>query len=248
MALVTIILPVYNAESTIVSTLKSILRQSFNDFELLIYNDCSTDQTESLILSEIEQYDNIKYFVGETNIGPGAARNFLLNKVQTEVIAFIDADDMWAPAKLELQLAAMKQYSYDIVTCAYEITGPSGNLIGHRSPPRIINFWSLHLSNWLPTSMTIIKSSLKHASQMPDMRKRQDYAYWLRIFRDNKNIKCGIIKSNLGTYTRQPGSVSASKIQNLQYNFYVFHSFMGYTRIAACCFVLVNIFIRLFRT
>ncbi|RUT02707.1 glycosyl transferase [Dulcicalothrix desertica PCC 7102] len=102
---ITVIIPAYNAEKTILETIKSIQEQTFSNFEIIVINDGSTDDTQ-LVLEKIKE-PRLK-IISSQNEGVSAARNKGIKAAQSEYIAFIDADDLWTNDKLELQLAAIK--------------------------------------------------------------------------------------------------------------------------------------------
>ncbi len=106
MPTISIIIPAYNAEHTIIETIQSVQKQTLSDFELIIINDGSTDQTLNL-LNNIQD-SRLKVFSYE-NGGVSVARNHGISQAKGEFIAFLDADDLWTPDKLELQLAALQQ-------------------------------------------------------------------------------------------------------------------------------------------
>jgi glycosyltransferase involved in cell wall biosynthesis len=104
---ISIIVPVYNGETTILETIASVQQQTFSDFEIIVINDGSTDQTLELL--QTIQDERLKIFSYE-NGGLPIARNRGLSQATGEFIGFLDADDLWTPDKLELQLAALRQH------------------------------------------------------------------------------------------------------------------------------------------
>ena len=245
---VSIILPAYNAENTIASTIKSVLDSSYENYELLIFDDASTDTT----LEKIKQFEKsnskIRVYTSKKNVGAGNARNYLLSESNGDIIAFIDADDLWYRDKLKLQINLLITRNLSIVTSVYDVRNSSHEMIGRRTPPRFINFFTMHISNWLPTSFTILRSELINSKKMPEIRRRQDYAYWLNIFRSNSNIKCGIINCSTGCYTRHKNSLSSSRRDNLRANYHMFRIIMKYNILLSIALVSINVIIRLFRT
>ncbi len=107
MPTISIIIPAYNAERTILETIESVQQQTFSDFEIIVINDGSTDKTLELL--ESIKDERLKIF-SYKNGGPSKARNHGIKNANGEFIAFLDADDMWTPDKLELQLAALEKY------------------------------------------------------------------------------------------------------------------------------------------
>ena len=105
MPLISVIIPVYNGETTIQATIDSVLQQTFPDFELIVINDASTDET----LAKVGQYTDTRLrFFTCSHQGASASRNQGLNYSIGEYIAFLDADDLWTPDKLEAQFRALR--------------------------------------------------------------------------------------------------------------------------------------------
>lgn len=106
MPTISVIVPAYNAEKTILKTIESVLKQTFTDFELIIINDGSNDSTLNIVNSIND--DRIKVF-SYANSGVCVSRNRGIEQAQGEYISFLDADDLWTTDKLELQLKALQE-------------------------------------------------------------------------------------------------------------------------------------------
>lgn len=136
------------------------------------------------------------------------------------------------------------------LTCfkAYDVRGEIGVNIdeGTRRMISNINFLTMHFANWLPTSMTIVRASLTHARTMTEYRSRQDFIYWLNIFKYN-NIRCQVLPTILGTYQQSTNSVSSNKLANVKSNFMVFRNAMKYNWFLSCLCVFINILVRIVR-
>ena len=117
--LVSIIMPSYNAEKYIKSAIHSILRQTYASWELIIVDDCSRDNTVDII----RNFDDsrIRLFKNKKNSGAAISRNKALREAKGKYIAFLDSDDIWAPTKLEEQLAFMKKKGYAFTYTDYRI-------------------------------------------------------------------------------------------------------------------------------
>lgn len=232
-------MPAFNSAQTIQNSISSVLDSSYKNLELLVYNDASTDDTGEIIRKLAATDPRIKLFDGHTNKGAGYARNFLLQKVSGEIIAFLDSDDVWYREKLQEQIATMVFTDADIVTSAYKIIDENDNILTVNYPSKKVNYFSMHLSNWLPTSMTILRADLNSARQMPNLRTRQDYAYWLEIFRANK-IKYASMNDIHGTYLKRNDSLSSNKYKNFIANALMFRHACGYGWITAFFFTFLN--------
>ncbi|MDG1725516.1 MAG: glycosyltransferase family 2 protein [Emcibacteraceae bacterium] len=247
---VSIIIPCYNNDATIMRALESVAQSSYQNLEIFIFDDASTDQSVNKIKEFISKNPNMNVILIESkeNKGAGFARNKLLSQAAGQFYAFLDADDYWYEGKLEQQVMAIHEYGLDIVTCSYDIRDEDNNYLGIREVPEKLTYMKMLMANWLPMSMTLVSSDLINASQMPDVRKRQDYAYWLCIFRDNRDLKFGSINNALGCYERRSNSLSSNKVQNLKYNYWVFNKALKMNKILAIILVTLNIVVRMTRT
>lgn len=115
--MISIIIPTFNRARTIEGSVLSILDQTYQDFEIIIVDDNSKDETEAIVNGINDK--RIKYIKHETNLGANAARNTGIRSAKGEFIAFQDSDDKWHDDKLEIQLKALKDYNSDIVACSY---------------------------------------------------------------------------------------------------------------------------------
>ena len=109
---VSIITPTYNCAKFIVQTIESVQAQTFTDWEMIISDDCSTDDTLKVIEPYLNSDARIKYICNDKNSGAAITRNNALRVAQGRWIAFLDSDDLWMPAKLEQQIAFMESNGY----------------------------------------------------------------------------------------------------------------------------------------
>ena len=125
--LISIITPVYNAEEYIEHTIQTILNQTYQNWELLLVDDCSTDQSATIIQRyQIEEPNRIQYHRMETNSGAAKSRNRGIEEAKGKYIAFIDADDLWEPTKLARPIEFMKNGKYDFSSTSYDLADSQG--------------------------------------------------------------------------------------------------------------------------
>ncbi len=215
--------------------------------EILVYDDLSTDGTSAILARMSEKHPSIRVFFGTENRGAGYARTVLLQAAQGTHLAFLDADDVWHPTKLELQLDLINRHAADICACNYEIFDAEGHRIGERRLPRSITRFKMHLQNEIPTSMAVLRSDLNGCRTMPMLRRRQDYAYWLSIFAKNPGLKCVSTAAVLGTYYRMPASLSSSMKTNLKANYRMFREAQDYSVLLSGICVAANVICRVMR-
>lgn len=244
---VSVLLPSFNCENTIVRAVNSALHGTLTPHEILIFDDHSTDNTKKVIEENFGNNKIIKLYEGTENKGAGHARSELLKHASGSIIAFLDADDWWYENKLQRQVDIMMAGNFDVVTSGYDIYDEFGSKLGVRRPIKKINTFTMHFANWLPTSMTIFRKNLKGADEMPKIRKRQDYAFWLKIMKQNPSLKCYAFHDSLGGYLRRSDSLSSNKWNNIIYNIKMFRSVMQYNLVSAITLTFINSAVRIFR-
>lgn len=203
--LVSIIMPAYNCEAYITASIRSVLAQTYQNWELLIVDDCSTDGTVPIVQSFRD--DRIKLFFNERNSGAAVSRNRALREARGRWIAFLDSDDLWHPEKLERQISFMEENGYAFSYTNYEEMTADGIPNGITvSGPKHISQRGMFRYCW-PGCLTVMyDASMIGLVQIPDIRKNNDYAMWLKICR---KAECWLQEENLAQYRRgRAGSVS----------------------------------------
>ena len=244
---VSVLIPAFNAQNTIQRAVDSVLKVGNLPKEVIIYDDASTDHTLAVIEKLYGEIKKVKVITAEYNLGAGIARRRLLEKATGSLIAFLDADDMWLNNKLSKQIDVINDGQTDLCICAYKIYDESNQYIGERAPPKKINYITMHLANWIPTSMVLFKANLNNSQLMPSLRQRQDYAFWLSLLRSNPKMKISVISESLGVYYRQHNSLSANKLTNLKLNYSVFRTQVGYNIVLSMLLVCINVLTRMMR-
>ncbi|MFK7779968.1 MAG: glycosyltransferase [Candidatus Gracilibacteria bacterium] len=202
---ISVIMPVYNTEKYIGEAIKSILNQGFNDFEFIIIDDCSTDNSYKICKDYSEKDDRIKLYKNEKNIGVVKTRNKLLEKVsdKSNYIAIIDADDIARNDRLEKEYNFLENNEdYSIVGSFLNIIDETGKIIGHRKYPKNNKSVGKIICKKSPLaqpSVMIRKTSLeKVGNYNEDFERCQDYELWFRFF--NAGFKIGNIEEELLNY------------------------------------------------
>lgn len=203
--LVSIIMPSYNTSSFIVESIKSVQKQTYTNWELIIVDDCSTDNTCD-ILSQIHD-DRIIRISNTSNSGAAICRNKALKIARGKWIAFLDSDDLWHPEKLEKQISFMRANGYHFTYTNYEEMSEQGmreNIIV--TGPLCITKRGMFNYCW-PGCLTVMYDAEYIGKvQINDIRKNNDYALWLTIC---KKSNCYLLKETLAYYRRnRKGSIS----------------------------------------
>lgn len=212
--LVSIVMPAYNVAGFIAKSIESVLSQSLSNWELLIVNDCSTDNT----VQEIERYltDNrIKLINNSKNLGGAGSRNVAIKAAQGRYLAFLDADDIWLPEKLEKQIAFMQQQKIGFSFTGYSTITEQDQLLDKIEVPARVNFSKLLKHNYIGCLTAIYDTKPLGKIYMPLVRKRQDFALWLELLK-RFDYAYGL-NENLGYYRIRAGSLSASKTDAFKY-------------------------------
>lgn len=210
--LVSIIMPSWNTERFIAETIKSVINQTYTNWELLIVDDCSTDKTDEIVASFND--NRIKYFHNEKNSGAALTRNKALREAKGEWIAFLDSDDLWMPEKLEKQIEFMEENGYAFSYTNYEEIDVNGNKTGVRiTGPKKITETGMFNYCW-PGCLTVMYDAEKVGLiQIEDIKKNNDYAMWLKAC---KKANCYLLDECLGQYRKgRVGSVSTHSIKTM---------------------------------
>lgn len=219
--LVSIIMPSYNTAPYIKETIQSVLNQTYEDWELLIVDDCSTDNTDE-VLAEIHD-PRIRIFKNECNSGAAVSRNRALREAKGQWIAYLDSDDLWMPEKLEKQIKFMESHGYAFSYTNYEEIDVDGQRTGVRvTGPKRITKTGMFNYCW-PGCLTVMLDASKIGLiQIKDIKKNNDYAMWLKICR---KADCYLLDECLGQYRKgRTGSISTHSIKTMiGWHYKLFH-------------------------
>ncbi len=227
--LVSIITPTYNAAKYVEETINSILVQTYSNWELLITDDCSKDNTLDIIRNYVAKDSRIHLFVLGENSGAAVARNHSISKAKGRYIAFCDSDDRWRPDKLERQLKFMSDNNYDLTFTSYTLVDESGGkIVGVMKCPTSVNYKQLLRSNDIACLTAMYDTRNLGKVYMPLIRKRQDWGLWLKIVKQI-GLAYGL-QYDLAIY-RQGGGISSNKIEMLKYNYALYHDVEHFSKL-----------------
>lgn len=224
--LVSIVTPTFNCSRFVSHTLESICAQTFVQWEHLIIDDASTDDTTDVVQAFAMRDRRIKLLRQEKNQGPAAARNRGIEMARGRYIAFVDSDDLWFPQKLMKQIEFMRQTGVALSYTSYEKIDERGQcVIGYVKSPDFISESDLLWSNQIACSTALYDTAQTGRVFMPMLKKRQDWGLWLRI------AKMGFIGRNVGEtlvrYRVRANSVSSNKFSAMLYNWRFFRDVAG---------------------
>lgn len=215
MPTISIITPVYNSEKLISETIESVLSQTYKDFEMIIIDDCSKDNSSKIIKKYCNIDPRIKYHNLNKNSGAAVARNKGIDLAIGKYICFLDSDDLWTKTKLEEQLDFMKRKDVGFSFTGYSFIDEEGNDLNKViKVPKEIDYDEL-LKNTIIGCLTVMIDREKIGDfRMPLVRAGQDTATWLAILRKGY-IAYGLQKP-LAKYRIVKGSISYGKIKSLR--------------------------------
>ena len=230
--LVSILIPTFNSAQFIAETIASVQQQTYENWEIIVVDDVSTDGTVALI-SKIRETDvRIQLQVLERNSGTGVARNTALGKAKGKYIAFLDADDLWKPEKLEKQILFMQTNDLPFTFSFYDCIDEQGNSLNRRvEAPRNLSYRQLFFCNYVGNLTGIYDVEFFGKISISNIRKRQDWIHWLTILKKIKRAKP--VPESLAFYRIRDNSLSTSKTALIRYNFAVYRQFHGYNLVVS---------------
>lgn len=242
--LVSIITPSFNSGKFIAKTIQSVQNQTYQNWELLIVDDCSTDKTVSIIQQFVTNDERIRFFQLPKNSGAGVARDLALSKAQGDYISFLDADDLWKPFKLERQLQFLKDTKQHFTFSFYDCIDEEGNALNRRvEVPVELTYRQLFFCNYVGNLTGIYEKNYFGKIAISSTRKRQDWMVWLTILKKIKKAKP--VTESLALYRIRDNSLSASKVDLLKHNFAVYRSFHGFNYVSSLFIMIGFLFTQL---
>ena len=209
--MVSIIMPSWNTGRLIAESIQSVIDQTYPNWELLIVDDCSTDNTDEVV--EKFHDERIRYFHNESNSGAALTRNHALQKARGEWIAFLDSDDLWMPEKLEHQLNFMQENHYVLSYTEYEkIDEESQPLNIYVSGPEKVSRRKMYHYDYIGQLTMMYSAKYFGQIQIKDIKKNNDYAIRLQLYK--KSDTCAyLLKENLAKYRVRRNSISHDKFR-----------------------------------
>ena len=236
--LVSVIMPSYNCGAFVAESIRSVLAQTYPYWELLFIDDGSTDDTSEIVGAFRD--NRIRCFRNEKNDGAARSRNRALREAKGRWIAFLDADDLWEPNKLEKQIDFMKEagcaFSY---TCYQEIDEKAEPLGVEVSGPRHISKAGMYAYCWLGCLTVMYDAQKVGLIQILDIQKNNDYAMWLRVI---GSVDCYLLDECLAKYRRgRRNSISSHGYTTMvKWHYKLWHEAEGMNCFAAVFMTCVN--------
>ena len=207
--LISIITPTYNSRQYIKATYDSLLGQTYSNWEWLVVDDCSDDDTVNLIREITFDDERVRVYVNEINSGAAVSRNRAIELAHGRFIAFLDSDDLWMPTKLECQTEFMVHNNIAFSYSAYQKIDEKGVVFGEIRVPKKVEYTDLLKVSSIGCLTAIYDAHVLGKVYMPLIRKRQDLGLWLKIL---KMIPYAYSTPGfLAQYRVHPNSISANK-------------------------------------
>lgn len=211
--LVSIVIPVYNAARFLGDTIQTIQNQTYTNWEAIFVDDCSTDNSVAIIKKHQTKDERIKLYQNKTNSHAALTRNIGIDEAKGRYIAFLDADDLWEPTKLEKQITFMQQKQCEFSFTGYEFANENGEPNGKKVAMPASLSYKQALRNtiiWTTTVMFDMQKLTKETIYMPNV-KSEDTACWWKVL---KTIDYAYGMSDiLSYYRRSSGTLSANKVE-----------------------------------
>lgn len=236
--LVSIITPVYNCEKLIEETIKCVIDQTYANWELLLVDDCSPDKSADIIKQYTKKDKRIKYFKLDQNSGAAVARNKALKESKGRFIAYLDADDLWKPEKIEKQVNFMLRNNYAFTCTNYEKIMEDGTSLNKivKIPKKVD--YNLFLRNTIIQTVGVMvdtKKTGKELLKMPNIIRRQDAATWCQLLK--AGYDCYEVPENLSYYRVVNNSLSSNKLKAIRGTWKLYRDIEKLSLIKSCrCF------------
>lgn len=239
--MVSIIMPSYECGRYIRESIKSVQAQTYSNWELILVDDCSMDDTID-IAQRFQIYDKrIHVFQNTSNSGAAVSRNLALKKAKGRWIAFLDSDDLWEPDKLEKQIRFMEENGYAFSYHEYvEIDEEDKELGVYVSGKDHVGKWDMYSCCWPGCLSVMYDASRIGLIQINDIKRNNDTAMWLKVIRISD---CYLLKECLGRYRRRTKSITPKPIwRRIWAHYPLFRVAEEMNPIFATFWVIMNIF------
>lgn len=238
--LCSIILPVFNAETFLDSTIDSILQQSFADFELIIVNDCSQDNSAEIIEHYKQKDSRIIVIENAGNYGVAEARNRGGGICRGEYVALIDSDDLWHCDKLQKQISFMRETGCDVSYTQYNLIDCDGTFLSAMKIKETVTLDGLLKENFICCSSVMLKKSIIDNNKMSTQYYHEDFVFWLTLLKQGMRF-CGLAEL-LTNYRVSLKGRSANKINAAKHRWIIYRDYMKMNIIKAAYYFLCYTF------
>ena len=237
MDLISVIIPYYKKKEYIISTINSVLNQTYKNLEIIIIYD-DPNKEDLNLLKKIKKKDKrIKIYINKKNLGAGRSRNKGIKLSKGIFVAFLDSDDLWKKNKLKKQIFFMKKNGINASHTSYTIINSNNKIIGSRnakdmSYKQLLKSCDIGLST-VVLKKEIITSKIKFAN----IKTKEDYVLWLKITLNNNKIFA--LRDNLTKWRKLEDSLSSSKLQKIYDGYLVYRKYMNFNLLKSFGFLML---------
>lgn len=223
--LVSIIMPAYNAEKNISYAIDSIISQTYKYWELVVVNDCSTDNTLKIVEEKYSKEDRIKIYTLDKNSGVAKARNYGFDQAEGRYLAFLDTDDIWEKEKLSKQIDFMQNEGHYFTCTQYKIIDENGKLTEKKYiPPKEITFDKQLRGSRIGCLTVVIDRYITGEFYMPNLG-HEDYLTWVNLIREFGPVYT--LEQPLGYYRLSEKGISSNKFKAAKWQYLIYRKNLG---------------------
>jgi teichuronic acid biosynthesis glycosyltransferase TuaG len=242
--LVSIITPAFNSEKFIQETIESVLAQTYQNWEMVIVDDGSKDNTVTLVKTYTETDSRIKLIELKENSGPAVTRNTAIKHSKGRYLAFLDSDDQWLPDKLEKQLQFMQVHQVAFSFTSYKVVDEKGTETGSIiEVPEKVTYEELLKNNVIGCLTVMLDREKIGEVEMLNIRTRQDYVLWLHVTK--KGFPAYGLKEVLAKYRIVETSISSNKVKMAKQNWYVYRQIENISLVKSMWYFMHYVYFKL---
>ena len=224
--LVSVIMPAYNAEMFIEEAIDSVIAQTLTDWELLVIDDCSTDDTQRIAAEFAEKDSRIKVLINETNMRVAKTRNKGLELCQGQYVALLDSDDCYKPEMLQKMVDRAQKTNADIVYCSYELVDEQGQKVCNDFiVPEQTDFEQSLVRSVISGSNVLITREIAKNNQFPTNMYHEDIALWFQLLRNG--AKAYGVTEIMTSYRQRVNSKTANKLTSAVRRWSIYRKWLG---------------------
>ena len=244
-ALVSVIMPSFNTAKYIAETIDSVLAQTYQNWELIIVDDCSTDNTDEVVGKYLTD-TRIKYLKNEQNSGAAASRNKALREAKGKWIAFLDSDDFWEPEKLQKQIGFMEETGHKFTYTDYKLINENGDYLPYViTAPKKITKRKLYNYCYVGIITVMYDSDAIGLIQIAEVEKNNDYAMWFQAIEKTAFYH---LPESLSIHRRRTNSLtSGSKLKLIKHHYLLFRKVLKKSSFVSVVLTVNNLFFGLLK-
>jgi len=237
MDLISVIIPYYKKKEYIISSINSVLNQTYKNLEIIIIYDDSNKEDLNLLKKIKKKDKRIKIYINKKNLGAGRSRNKGIKLSKGTFVAFLDSDDLWKKNKLKKQIFFMKKNGINASHTSYTIINSINKIIGSRNA-KDMSYKLLLKSCDIGLSTVILKKEIITSKiKFANIKTKEDYVLWLKITLNNNKIFA--LKENLTKWRKLEDSLSSSKLQKIYDGYLVYRKYMNFNLLKSFGFLML---------